>query len=450
MVPFDTNSPSDTPGVPATSSGFSSCETNGDVWFSFTPTSSGSYRFETCGGTFDTELTLYQGGCGNPLELGCSDNSCGLSSQLTLGLNAGTEYLLSLGFADDLTMAWGAGTLSVSEITFPAASGSVNAWANGVSLGTQPTFTSTDIPGPTRVDLGSNVGANGMTYEFIVHGTAANVSSCLLGSLDPGSGDSAAMKFEQYADTLSYGVTEFGVADHVFAGGGLTQNTDLHLAYAADTSVGETELFVNGVSIGTVPAAPVLAGMTGVGQILRAGGVTLDTFDGVIRGMAVYDALLGAAEIQDHADRYFSGALGTNYCGPGAINSNGTSGVMGASGSTQVADNDVVLEASELPRFVFAFFITSPTQGFVANPGGSLGNICLAGSVGRYVGPGQVQNTLGAGSVSLTLDLFAIPQPNGFVAVIPGETWNFQCWHRDSSQGNPASNFTDGLEITFL
>ena len=48
-------------------------------------------------------------------------------------------------------------------------------------------------------------------------------------------------------------------------------------------------------------------------------------------------------------------------------------------------------------------------------------------------------------SVMRTLDLGAIPTPTAFVAVQPGETWNFQAWYRDSGQ----TNFTDGLEILF-
>jgi hypothetical protein len=49
---------------------------------------------------------------------------------------------------------------------------------------------------------------------------------------------------------------------------------------------------------------------------------------------------------------------------------------------------------------------------------------------------------------SVTLDLTAFPQPGGTHGVMPGETWNFQCWYRDANPG-PTSNFTDGISITF-
>ena len=32
------------------------------------------------------------------------------------------------------------------------------------------------------------------------------------------------------------------------------------------------------------------------------------------------------------------------------------------------------------------------------------------------------------------------------VAILPGQTWRFQCWHRD---GN-SNNFTDAVAVTFL
>jgi hypothetical protein len=50
------------------------------------------------------------------------------------------------------------------------------------------------------------------------------------------------------------------------------------------------------------------------------------------------------------------------------------------------------------------------TQGNVPQPG-SLGVLCLGGSIGRYVGPGQIQNTGGTGAFCLLLDLTQTPTP---------------------------------------
>lgn len=143
-----------------------------------------------------------------------------------------------------------------------------------------------------------------------------------------------------------------------------------------------------------------------------------------------------------------AGPIGTNYC---MANNNGT-GVpteISAVGSPAVADNDVTLSISNATTNAFAFFLTSQTQGLSMNPGGSAGNLCLGGAIGRYVGPGQIQNTGSAGQASLVLDLTTTPTPTGLVSVQAGETWNFVCWHRDSIGGSPTSNFSDGIEITF-
>ncbi|MEM9380986.1 MAG: hypothetical protein AAGB93_13625 [Planctomycetota bacterium] len=142
-------------------------------------------------------------------------------------------------------------------------------------------------------------------------------------------------------------------------------------------------------------------------------------------------------------------APGTNYCGPAVPNSSGDSATISATGSDEVALNDLTLVASDLPQSSFSFFLVSTSQGSVANPGGSAGTLCLGGSIGRFVGPGQIQNSGAAGQISLPLDLTSIPQPNGAIAIAAGQTWNFQGWFRDSVGGTATSNFTDGLSVTF-
>ncbi|GEM_PF-1499616 len=143
-----------------------------------------------------------------------------------------------------------------------------------------------------------------------------------------------------------------------------------------------------------------------------------------------------------------SAGVGASYCGPGVVNSTGGSGSIIGLGSPSLSTNQLSLEASGLPATSFGFFLTSQQQAFVTGPGGSQGNLCLGGSIGRYVGPGQILNSGTAGSFTLPIDLTQIPQPTGFVSGAVGEAWNFQAWHRDSVAGSATSNFTDGVEIT--
>lgn len=144
-----------------------------------------------------------------------------------------------------------------------------------------------------------------------------------------------------------------------------------------------------------------------------------------------------------------SSSIGVSYCQANS-NSTGVPASLGATGSNTIALNNVTLICSNLPINSFAFFITSQTQSFVPNPAGSYGNLCLGGSIGRYVGPGQVQSSGLAGGVSLSLDLTQIPQPNGFVSVQVGETWSFSTWFRDDGPAGPSSNFSNGFEIPFF
>jgi hypothetical protein len=144
-----------------------------------------------------------------------------------------------------------------------------------------------------------------------------------------------------------------------------------------------------------------------------------------------------------------AGGPGTSYCTPAVANSTGQPGVISAAGSDVASNNDLTLTATSLPLNAFGFFLTSQTQDLVPNPGGSMGNLCLGGAIGRYVGPGQVLNTGTAGEFALVLDLTQTPTPTGLVPVAAGETWNFQAWHRDAVGGQATSNLTDAISITF-
>ena len=136
--------------------------------------------------------------------------------------------------------------------------------------------------------------------------------------------------------------------------------------------------------------------------------------------------------------------LGQNYCGPAVPNSSGDPAEIHACGSTKVADSDLVLRASHMAKNKFGYFLTSQTQGFIPNPAGSQGNLCLANPIGRFAK--DVQLTGPSGTFSTFVDLSDMP--GGQSSVLAGETWNFQCWFRDKV-GGPTSNFTDGVAVLF-
>lgn len=138
--------------------------------------------------------------------------------------------------------------------------------------------------------------------------------------------------------------------------------------------------------------------------------------------------------------------IGETLCSPGVPNSTGDSAVLMARGSTLASDQDLVLEGALFPRNSFAFAIVSLDTGFVPQPGGSSGNLCLGGQIGRLVDRATQAGI--DGRIEIVVDVADIPQPLGGQAAQAGDTWWFQVWYRDA---NPqvTSNYTDALGVTF-
>ncbi len=139
--------------------------------------------------------------------------------------------------------------------------------------------------------------------------------------------------------------------------------------------------------------------------------------------------------------------FGTSYCSS-PPNSSGAEGQIIAVGSPVIGAQNFNLRATQLPLNQFGFFLVSRTQGMLILPGMSQGTLCLGGAIGRL--NQSIGNSGTTGEITSMVDLFQIPQPGvvGGVAAQAGESWNFQCWHRESTPMG-SSNFTFGLEVVF-
>lgn len=136
--------------------------------------------------------------------------------------------------------------------------------------------------------------------------------------------------------------------------------------------------------------------------------------------------------------------LGAPYCGPAVTNSLGLAGRTRAFGSASVAENRLVLRASRVPAFQFGLFIVGSEQGLMPILGGSVGRLCISGSLGRF---DRSIGMIGVdGTATFTVDLTAVPGPAGPTAASPGERWNFQFWYRDALP-LPDSNATDAVSV---
>ncbi|MEM1451499.1 MAG: hypothetical protein AAGI22_20455 [Planctomycetota bacterium] len=153
--------------------------------------------------------------------------------------------------------------------------------------------------------------------------------------------------------------------------------------------------------------------------------------------------LPGNVEVICALERQVGGAIPCTS----APNSTGQRGQLRATGSSFIAVDELELIASQLPPDSFGFLCLSRTPGFIANPGGSVGNLCLGGQIGRFVG--QVQSSGPAGTITTVVDLAALPQPQGSVPAQVGEIWGFQMWHRDGGPSGPVSNWTDPWAVRF-
>jgi len=160
--------------------------------------------------------------------------------------------------------------------------------------------------------------------------------------------------------------------------------------------------------------------------------------------------IVGSAQLPNGEWRAFRqvvlGEVGTRYCTANA-NSTGSAAQVSIAGSPVIAEMNFSLVATDLPATSFGFFLCSPMQAFVAFPGGSQGNLCLGGAIGRFVGPGQVQSATVAGTLRLALQPLVLPSPTGPIPAQIGALWCFQAWYRDANPG-ATSNFTDAVSVT--
>ena len=311
---------------------------------------------------------------------------------------------------------------------YGAAIGLAGRW-NAFDFGSNPTFPHTES---ALEDIFGNVTGVSATYESPGAG-ASNFQNNNAGT----TGDDQAL----YDDLICPGGIGRLVFDGLAAGGYQVYT----YAWAPDDAT-----YLTFVSVFNSPDPTQIIGgpwpgdhQLGVTYALHE--VTLNPGDPLIVEIDVANMFASMNGVQLFAT---GGPVGNNYCGPANLNSTGLPGIISAFGLDAVVFNDLTLTAENLPQNQFGMFLTSMTTGFIANPGGSQGNLCLGGAIGRYNRPGEIKNSGAGGTYSLVLDLTDTPQPTGSVSIMAGETWHWTNWFRDNNPG-PTSNFTDGVSVLF-
>lgn len=129
-------------------------------------------------------------------------------------------------------------------------------------------------------------------------------------------------------------------------------------------------------------------------------------------------------------------------CTPAAPNSTGAPGRMELEGSSALVRDDLTLRAVSLPAGQPGLFVMG--DGNVQfTPPSSASPLCMAGARLVRIGPAVLFSDA---SGSFTLDV--LPSAvGGHGAILAGETWIFQAWHRDVAG---TSNLTDAVGVSFF
>jgi hypothetical protein len=126
---------------------FQSCTVGGanqnvdSVWYTYTPSISGTVTAHTAGTDYDTVLTAHTGDCRNPSEVACNDDAAfpSVTSQITFPVVGGTTYLF------DVTRSF-IGSTSGGNLQFAL---TFNAGPPTPTPTNTPTRTPTHSPGPS-------------------------------------------------------------------------------------------------------------------------------------------------------------------------------------------------------------------------------------------------------------------------------------------------------------
>ena len=123
-------------------------------------------------------------------------------------------------------------------------------------------------------------------------------------------------------------------------------------------------------------------------------------------------------------------------------NSAGAGALIGSNGHVSLAANSFELTATDLPANVNGIFFYGPQAQQV--PFGNGFNCIGSGALGTFRLP--LFKSDASGNAAYQLDFNQLPSAG---QILPGTTWYFQAWYRDSAAGGSLFNLSDGLQATF-
>ena len=180
-LPFDTTT--------ATFDGPGHCVLGPNIWFIYTASCSGEATISTCGSSFDTVVAVYKGIECPPLQkdlIGCNDDACGQQSELTVSVQAGSQYLIEVGGFNHLEKGTGVLTITCGgEAPDPFDLGDAPDSSNTYSIRMNTYSTAIRAKFPTVFDDGTQTGPYGPIHldttniaflgERVSHETEADI-----------------------------------------------------------------------------------------------------------------------------------------------------------------------------------------------------------------------------------------------------------------------------------
>lgn len=144
--------------------------------------------------------------------------------------------------------------------------------------------------------------------------------------------------------------------------------------------------------------------------------------------------------VVDHVRVYEATPTGeiSSYC-VGGVNSRGVPGAILHQGTASIAQDDLVLLASNVIPGGFGIFFYGPQPTDL--PFGD-GRLCVDAPHSRLL-PAVAADSIA--TVARPLDLSSPPASE----IVAGSTYHFQFWYRDAAGGAAGFNATDGLRVTF-
>jgi len=379
-----------------------------DLWFVWTPSTSGMAVLNTCGQTtVDTNIAVYAGsGCPVNTSLACDDDGCALQSTLHWAATGGTPYMLQIGSSGGLSGGWG--TFDI-EIT----------------------------PTPANDDCASPASANpgGATYDNSTATTGSQGQTTSCGAIH---------------NDLWYTWTAPSTGTVTIETCGQTAENTILAVYPGSGCPSAAAITCNDDACGGVTSQVVFAASAGATYTIQLG-----NFPGAPPGPGSFTIVESSSGGPVTAYCFGDGSGTPCPCGnvglprrgcPNSVNSSGAK--LEGSGAPVVSSDTFVLRGSGMPPGSTAVFFQALTQ--VNNGNGSVLGDGLRCATGSPVRLGyKINSALGESGYGGPLGDIPISVRGAIPPV--GATRQYQLYYRNPAPfcTSATYNLTNGLEVVW-